>query len=69
MATSLIKNVEGKLDELIRICSRLEKENSTLRAKEEGWQQERKRLMEKNEIARARVEAMIQHLKTLETES
>jgi len=69
MSTVTLKSVEDKLDELIRLCHHLEKENVTLRAKEEGWGQERKRLMEKNEIARKRVEAMIQHLKDLETES
>jgi len=69
MTSSLMKTVEDKLDELIRLCNRLEKENATLNAKEQAWQQERKRLIEKNDIARSRVEAMIQHLKDLETES
>lgn len=69
MSATLLKDVENKLDELITLCNRLEKENATLLAKEQGWKQERKRLMEKNEIARTRVEAMIQHLKDLETES
>lgn len=69
MSASLLKSLEDKLDELIRSHNRLEKENATLRAKEEAWQQERKRLVEKNEIARTRVEAMIQHLKNLETEA
>ena len=69
MATATLKSVEDKLDKLIRLCNHLEKENATLRAKEAGWEQERRRLMEKNEIARTRVEAMIQHLKALDTES
>lgn len=68
MAASLLKSVEDKLDQLIRQCNKLEKENAMLKAETKSWQQERKRLMEKNEIARKRVEAMIQHLKTLETE-
>ncbi len=67
--SATLKDVEDKLDELITRCNRLEKENATLQAKEQSWKQERKRLMEKNEIARTRVEAMIQHLKDLETES
>jgi len=69
MSASLVKSVEEKLDELIRLCNRLEKENATLKAQEQGWEQERKRLVEKNDIARTRVEAMIQHLKDLESES
>ncbi len=69
MSKDLLEQVESKLDDLIRLCQRLEKENATLKAKEAGWEQERKRLVEKNEIARKRVEAMIQHLKALESES
>lgn len=69
MSSDLLKDVEAKLDELIQLCNRLEKENATLKAKEQGWQQERTRLLEKNEIARKRVEAMIQHLKEMEADS
>ncbi len=69
MSDKLLKSVESRLDELIDLCHQLEKENATLKAKEQGWQQERQRLVEKNEIARKRVEAMIEHLKNLETES
>ncbi len=69
MSSSLLKNIEDKLDELIRRNTQLEKENATLTAKESSWEQERKRLIEKNDIARTRVEAMIKHLKDLETES
>ncbi len=69
MSASSLQNIEDKLDELIRLCTHLEKENATLQAKEASWDQERTRLTEKNEIARKRVEAMITHLKNLETES
>ncbi|VUD53833.1 hypothetical protein TDB9533_01914 [Thalassocella blandensis] len=69
MSADLLKDVEAKLDELIHLCNRLEKENATLKAKEQGWQQERARLLEKNEIARTRVEAMIKHLKEMEADS
>lgn len=69
MSSSSLQHIEDKLDELIRLCTHLEKENATLLAKEASWDIERKRLMEKNDIARKRVEAMITHLKNLETES
>lgn len=68
MSANLLKDVEAKLDELIQLCNRLEKENATLKAKEQGWQQERARLLEKNDIARTRVEAMIKHLKEMEAD-
>lgn len=68
MSEQILSQLESKLDKLISLCNTLEKDNATLRAKEESWVQERKRLIEKNDIARTRVEAMIHHLKNLETE-
>lgn len=69
MSRKLLLDLEGKLDELIGLCTSLEKENAKLKAREETWQQERTRLVEKNEIARSRVEAMIMRLKSLGQES
>lgn len=69
MSKTEMEQVEAKLDELIGLCSRLEQENATLRAKEDSWHQERLRLLEKNDIARKRVEAMIERLKKIHTEA
>ncbi|SMF22750.1 cell division protein ZapB [Alteromonadaceae bacterium Bs31] len=69
MSDRLLQEVEKRLDVLISRCKHLEKENMSLRGKESEWQQERARLMEKNELARSRVEAMINRLKSLEAES
>lgn len=69
MSRKLLLDLEGKLDELIGLCTSLEKENTKLKAREETWQQERTRLVEKNEIARSRVEAMIARLKSIGQES
>ena len=63
-------NVFGeKIESLIALCQTLRQENQTLRANEQQWRQERASLIEKNEIARTRVEAMIGRLKALEHES
>lgn len=69
MTDSLLSQIESKVDRLVERCIALEKENSILKSAEAGWQQERTRLIEKNEMARSRVEAMIAHLKNIETES
>jgi cell division protein ZapB len=66
MSEDLTLTLEAKLDELIRQCARLQQENAQLKAREGEWQQERVRLVEKNELARTRVEAMITRLKSLE---
>jgi len=66
---TVLKNLENKLDQLFHLCEHLEKENQNLRSKESDWARERTRLIEKNELARSRVEAMISRLKSLETQA
>jgi cell division protein ZapB len=68
MSDELLLSLETKLDRLILLTSRLQQENTELKARESAWLQERVRLIEKNERARSRVEAMITHLKSLDTE-
>lgn len=68
MSDEFLLSLETKLDRLILLTSRLQQENTELKARENAWQQERVRLIEKNELARSRVEAMITHLKSLDTE-
>lgn len=58
-----------KVDRLLELCEFLSTENRLLKERESHWLQERSRLMEKNELARNRVEAMITRLKSLEEES
>ena len=69
MSDKLLQQLEAKLDELIRVCARLEKDNAELRQQKEEWNQERARLIEKNSLARQRVEAMIANLKKIEAET
>ena len=68
MSDELLLSLETKLERLILLTSRLQQENTELKAREAAWLQERVRLIEKNELARSRVEAMITHLKSLDTE-
>jgi cell division protein ZapB len=68
MSNDLLLSLEIKLDRLLMVCQRLQQENADLKARESDWQRERQRLIEKNELARTRVEAMITHLKSLDVE-
>jgi cell division protein ZapB len=68
MSNDLLLSLETKLDRLLMVCQRLQQENAELKARESDWQRERQRLIEKNELARNRVEAMITHLKSLDVE-
>jgi cell division protein ZapB len=61
-----IQKLEAKIDELINLCEELERKHTTLEQDRENWQSERTRLLEKNELAKSKVEAMIMRLKALE---
>ena len=66
MADKQLKALEQKIDQLIELCNELNRENQALKAETAGWQQERKDLIDKNELARSKVEAMINRLRTME---
>ena len=58
--------LETQIDELIRRCDRLRDENLALREQQDGLLAERASLIEKSELVRARVEAMIARLRAME---
>jgi cell division protein ZapB len=58
--------LEQRIDLLLRRCDRLQAENQMLRSAQEALTAERAGLLEKNEQARSRVEAMINRLKAME---
>lgn len=66
MADTHLKALEQKIDELISLCRELDRENQSLKEDRAGWQRERKDLIDKNEMARGKVEAMIQRLRSME---
>ncbi|RLA47313.1 MAG: TIGR02449 family protein [Gammaproteobacteria bacterium] len=66
MAENQLKVLEQKIDELIVLCNDLNRENQMLKTDSVGWHQERQDLIEKNELARTKVEAMIDRLRTME---
>ncbi|MGB5832234.1 MAG: TIGR02449 family protein [Thiohalocapsa sp.] len=66
MADNHLEVLERKIDELIRVYDRLREENASLRASQEHLVNERADLIEKTELARSKVEAMVVRLKSLE---
>jgi cell division protein ZapB len=66
MSNNSLKELEHKIDELISLCKELNQENRALKAEIAGWRDERRDLMDKNELARSKVEAMIDRLRTME---
>jgi cell division protein ZapB len=69
MESQQLKLLERKINDLIQLCEQLDRENRVLKNTAQSWQQEREQLIQKTEIARSKVEAMIIRLKALEQET
>lgn len=61
-----LRALESQVDELIQTCEQLTSENQALRDQQSTLVAERASLIEKSELARSRVEAMIARLKAME---
>lgn len=68
MSDPVFKNLEEKVDALIQLCADMKKENQVLREKEHHWQVERNSLLSKNQLARSRLEKVLDRLKSLQQE-
>jgi cell division protein ZapB len=69
MDTTELQRLAAKLDELLEHYQHLKAQNRLLLGNERAWREERGQLIEKNELARQKVEAMISRLKALEQDS
>jgi len=61
-----LKKLESRVDDLVGVCQKLKKENLTIKAGQDRLNEDHAKLMEKTQVARARIEAMIGRLKALE---
>ncbi|WP_455365492.1 TIGR02449 family protein [Kaarinaea lacus] len=66
--TDIIK-LENRIDELITICDQLKNENTMLRERQQLMAKERERLIEKADLAKVRVEAILKRLRTMENQA
>jgi cell division protein ZapB len=64
--TEAFSDLEQRVARLIALCDQLRNENRVLLQSQESLNAERAALLEKNDTARARIEAMISRLKALE---
>lgn len=62
-----LEDLQKGLDALILECERLHEENQLLRTRQQSIEAEYAHLLEKNEQARRRVDAIIERLKALES--
>jgi cell division protein ZapB len=66
MEASQLKLFSDKVEQLLEHCQRLESDNSALKAQQNEWSDERIKLMQKNDLAKNKIESMIGRLKSLE---
>ena len=62
-----LRRLEARMDEIVKICEQLKEENRSLKERQDTLIAERASLLQKNELVRGRVEAMIGRLKAMET--
>ena len=66
MSNANFKALEDKVDELIRLCSDMKKENQLLRDRENLLRHEKETLVGKQQVARVRLEKVLRRLKSIE---
>ncbi|SFR60364.1 cell division protein ZapB [Marinobacter daqiaonensis] len=66
MEQSELQAMAEKLDRLIERCRKLEQDNAALRELQDEWNRERAQLIQRNDLAKNRIEAMIGRLRALE---
>ena len=64
-----LNHLKNRIEELLSLCSHLAEENQLLRTSQAELLSERERLLEKNDLARQRIEAMIDRLQAMEMDN
>ncbi|NQZ54468.1 MAG: TIGR02449 family protein [Piscirickettsiaceae bacterium] len=68
MEIDAIQQLEQQVDDLLHTSRRGREENMLLQAQKTAWLSERAQLLEKTEIARGRIDKMVQRLKEMDSE-
>lgn len=65
MADERFVNLNYKINALIELSAEMKRENQLLRASEHQWQSERQKLLDKQEVAKTRLQALAGRLNSL----
>jgi cell division protein ZapB len=68
MEKDTIQQLEQQVDELLRAGRRMREENKLLKSQQSAWIAERAQLVEKTELARSRIDKMVERLKQIDEE-
>jgi cell division protein ZapB len=66
MEASQIKTFSAKVEQLLAYCQKLEADNNSLKALQNEWLSERTKLLQKNDLAKTKIESIITRLKSME---
>ena len=66
MTESSLQALEGKIDDLISLCTALSQENAALKADTAAVRSRQKAIADKNEDAKRKVASIINHLQDME---
>ena len=64
-----LTSLQRKIDKLISVNEELRQQNNAMKVTEARWQAERGKLIQQNDIARSKVNEMIERLQVLERNS
>ncbi len=63
-----LQQLEEQVDDLLRVSRRMREENMLLKSQQSAWLAERAKLVERTELARSRIDKMVERLKELDNE-
>ena len=63
-----LRQLEQQVDDLLRVSRRMREENMLLKSQQSAWLTERTKLIERTELARGRIDKMVERLKELDSE-
>jgi cell division protein ZapB len=63
-----LQQLEQQVDDLLRVSRRMREENMLLKSQQSAWLAERTKLVERTELARGRIDKMVERLKELDNE-
>jgi len=63
-----LQQLEQQVDDLLKVSRRMREENLLLKSQQSAWLAERAKLVERTELARSRIDKMVERLKQLDDE-
>ncbi|MEQ9021211.1 MAG: TIGR02449 family protein [Pseudomonadales bacterium] len=66
MSDNSFESLNDKVDDLIDLCAEMKRENQMLKADANSWQSDRKKLVQKNQEAKSKLEAILVRLKAMD---